>query len=279
LDTFPCPSCRVDCQSLHIDANFKLYTHNRDCRYDPVLWQPSSNFIPDAQVVEQRNMMYDVQRPDGKTGATCGGTWKAARDDSKLVTGQFYTARMLATCRHEMVVRGLNIIQEGERHAYHLILLLDILQTGVSVETVHLDIACMWTTWARRLLDSLATFPSEHMATFRRSYEQVQQLLQRGSFKVSEMHAKLHTLACQVLDGQHHNAVGAGEDGESTERVNSKYSTMTNTRNMGKAVSTLYLSEQGREWNRRKELELAHTLHERYGACRLTCSWWVPCVC
>ena len=130
------------------------------------------------------------------------------------------------TCPHEVVVGGVNIIQSGEQYAYAHYLLLRVLTLGVAVRCVHMDIACLWSPWALKVHD-MATPDEQGLAP----WLMLRKLANEG-LKVSEMHSKIHSADCQVLDGQAHSTLAGREDGEQGERIHAPLSKQTNTRSM-----------------------------------------------
>ncbi len=111
------------------------------------------------------------------------------------------TGLMLASCRHDIPLRVLNIVRTGERYAYPLALLRYILSDDHCPPKVVVmyDVACRFISTAR------AQLTSEQFA--------------RLEFRVLSFHITTHVLSCQLSFHPRGSSYAGLAEGESCERI------------------------------------------------------------
>ena len=119
-----------------------------------------------------------------ETENTCGTThWQAARTNCRSMATQAETGLCLATCRHAVILKGINMFQ-GEIFAYPLYVLKELTQKA-SIQFVCQDVICRFWPWLQKVRPALSNDPG------------VQATKDMKPF-LSVMHAKAHDWACQV---------------------------------------------------------------------------------
>ncbi len=133
--------------------------------------------------------------------STCSPNFKADNQESASSRAYEETGLMLASCRHDIPLRAINIVQSGERYAYPLALLRNILEDGECPENVVVvyDVSCRFSATAR------ANLPATQF--------------KRLEFKVPAFHVAAHGYGCQVVYHPCQSERMGLSDGESCERV------------------------------------------------------------
>ena len=94
-------------------------------------------------------------------------------------------------------MRAANLLGTGERYAYAVSLLVDILASGVEVTQVHIDIMCKWKPWAVNLMQRLHELPRP-LTRWQAAVLAVQAQWQQMRMVNSAAHGNLHAQSCQV---------------------------------------------------------------------------------
>lgn len=113
----------------------------------------------------------------------CGGSyWQAARAHSKKSFGSLdETGLVVAGCRHVIALKAVNMFA-GEQYGYTLFLHNE-LSTTLKMQFLWLDIMCKYWPWLEKVARKLPVMSS---------------LLNTKS-ALSVLHAKVHSLDCQVI--------------------------------------------------------------------------------
>lgn len=117
-----------------------------------------------------------------QTDAVCGTShWMAAKTSSKRMGKLAETGLYLASCRHQLLLKAVNMFQ-GEIFAYPLYI-QDILHKESPIEFFCQDVICKYWPWLHRM--------SLKMPEFSCLYHETSPFL-------SVMHGKAHSWTCQV---------------------------------------------------------------------------------
>lgn len=237
-----CPCCSIKQHSCHVDGNCKLYRYrNSGCRRRDTYY--SESFIePDLKVDSFVKSVYKSSTVKEQSDFTCGGDWKAAKNVQRKKNSVDITGLEVAACRHQFAQKALNMHQ-GELYAYPLYLIKHHMIPH-NVEYVFADVMCKLWKFLCRKEPSIA-----------------------NSIKgaLSRMHAKGHSLQCQVnWDGDWIEGTGRST-GEECEQLFSYLSRASN--------STKYQRPENREetitelamfWNKRKTNNISNALAVKY---------------
>ncbi|XP_062391025.1 uncharacterized protein LOC134078875 [Sardina pilchardus] len=241
---FKCPACSPKAHAVAVDGNRKLYRFRKGDEQHRGLFE--GLFLAKDEEVQQfvQEVHQQTKHVSGK--GVCGkGVWAAARETTVNKSKKLDEEGLeVAVCRHGMLLKGLNMFR-GEIFAYPLYLQKECLPTVFFCS----DVVCKYWPYLKKVINKFTNL--EH-------------LLQSKPF-LSIMHAKAHSLKCEINWGGR-NQDGAGTTlGEEVEQVNSFLSrTAICTKYMAKGARTDMLTIQAMGWNLRKREHLASTLCRKY---------------
>jgi len=250
-DFFICPVCVNKCQSIHIDGHRKTYRFKKVMRGNE---QPlhSEKFIAnDEEVKEHMKLVYakmgnqNYNRDEGMCGSSF---WHAARSKSTTSFSTMdETGLVVAGCRHVVALKAVNMFA-GEQYGYALYL-HRALSSKWNMQFVWQDIMCKYWPWLERLCEKMP---------------ELSQLLSNRK-ALSVMHAKGHSLDCQIVWGGLYQEEAALSTGESMEQFFSYLAKCgLTTKNMSAAARIDSLTEHTAFWNKRKIENMAYSLAKQY---------------
>ncbi|KAL2088356.1 hypothetical protein ACEWY4_015255 [Coilia grayii] len=213
FDCFQCPACSPHQKAVAIDGNRKLYRFRKqEGNTDKALFH--GVFVaPDDEVANFVDTIRAVTTHKSGRGS-CGNT--AARETSQKSRARLDEEGLeIAVCRHGFLQGALNMCR-GEIFAYPL-----FLHRKLRADFVCTDIACKYWPYLCRVGDARAD---------------IKELSEKTKPFLSVMHAKAHSLKCEIKWGGM-NQIGAGKTlGEEVEQVNSYMSRVGfTTKHMTKA--------------------------------------------
>ncbi|KAF3840344.1 hypothetical protein F7725_019061 [Dissostichus mawsoni] len=189
-EPFSCPACTPKMLAESVDGNRKQYRFR----------QSQGPFIMEDSAVTD---FVDKVRINTPGKGTCGTSqWSAARETARRASRLDEEGLEVAVCRHGVLLKALNMFR-GEIFAYPL-----FLQTQFQATNLHFyctDIACKYWPYLEKVAKTMP---------------ELRPLLSMQPF-LSVMHAKAHSIKCEIVwSGR--NLEGAGSTaGEEVEMVNS----------------------------------------------------------
>ncbi len=195
-----CPSCfyqNNDVVVLCLDGNF---AHKRFIGKGTEAAEPSTRnssiFLPNITLPARQ-----IKRHKESINTLCTSNFVADSDSKKSWSAFDENGIMIATCRHDIPLRALNIVKSGENYAYPAALIASIVEDAACPPKVIVcyDVACKFAATAKSLL------PTE---TFLRL-----------EFVVPSFHIRAHNFVCMLKFHTYYNANCGLTDGESCERV------------------------------------------------------------
>eukprot|EP00111_Clytia_hemisphaerica_P015835 TCONS_00046776-protein len=244
INLFECPCCSINQHSCHVDGNCKLY------RYASSGKRRRKSIYGDTFIVDDedvKNFIHKVYGSKAKykqeNDTLCGGVWSAAKNVGRKKKSLDDTGLEVATCRHVIAQKAINM-KQGELYGYALYLMKYFMVGEWKVEYCWADVMCKLWKFVKRIEPALCD---------------------RMKPALSTMHAKGHSIQCQVQwDGLWVEGTGRST-GEETEQFFSYISRCGNTTKYQlpeRREETI--TEHAMHWNRIKITKLAETLVKKF---------------
>jgi len=238
-DWLECPACQP-AHSFHVDGNCKLYRYKRGKRKRASFYK--GRFIVENDLVDSYVKLIYNCATDKTNDAKCGGTWTAAQNSSRKMAKLDETGLDVATCRHVVAHKALNMFR-GEIFGYPMYLIKHYM-VQKQAKFCFADVIC-----------KLWPFVCKQEPTI------------KGSIlpALSVMHAKGHSLDCQVLWSGEWLDGTARSTGEETEQLFSYLSRHGNTtKHQTPEHREETITEMVFHWNKLKIEKLIPDLARRY---------------
>lgn len=239
---FDCPCCTISQHSCHVDGNCKLYRFKSAGKSRKQAYYGDLFFSKNDDVSGFNTAIYGKCRNKDEIDDVCGGRWTAARNLIKKGRSKDETGLELISCRHAIGQMALNMFQ-GELFGYPLFLIKRLVEKNAP-KYCFADVMCKLWGFIKRKEPGLAlkTKPA-----------------------LSVMHAKGHSLNCQVQwDGAWTDGTGKST-GEETEQIFSFLSRCGNsTKHQLPENREEHITEMMASWNKNKIRGLAKDLVRRY---------------
>ncbi|XP_065060557.1 uncharacterized protein LOC135687817 [Rhopilema esculentum] len=194
--------------------------------------------------------VYDMMgSQDYKEDKMCGSSyWQAARSKAKTGFATLdETGLVVAGCRHVIALKAVNMFA-GEQYGYALYLHKELM-SNFNIQFFWQDIMGKYWPWLEKV--STRTPELSHLLSM--------------STALSVMHAKAHSLDCQIVWEGLYQEKAALSTGESMEQFFSCLAKCgLTTKNMNAAARIDSLTEHTAFWNRRKIDNLAFSLSKQY---------------
>ncbi|SCV74006.1 BQ2448_6438 [Microbotryum intermedium] len=183
---------------IAIDGNFQQW-RNQAAKHDPQATTPDL-FISAAEISEMKEAVEKTKTPSKKA---CTESWKAADDGAeKFWAGKSDTGLVACVCRHDVVLKMVNLEKSGEKLYYALALIKHVSErVGPEAKIgVLYDIAC-------------------NLKHHIQKRELLPELAPRLEFAASVFHAFAHQWSCQVEFNPQLISNFGCTDGEGCERL------------------------------------------------------------
>uniref|UniRef100_A0A7M5UXB5 CxC3 like cysteine cluster domain-containing protein n=1 Tax=Clytia hemisphaerica TaxID=252671 RepID=A0A7M5UXB5_9CNID len=204
-DWMECPACHLRPHSSHVDGNVKLYRYKRGIRQRQSFYD-GRFIIPNESVSKFIDRLYKNQSKKDNNDAICGGTWTAAQNVTRKMAKLDETGLEVATCRHVMAKKAINMFR-GEVFGYPYFLIKESMIPN-GTRFCFADVMCK--LWPFMVRDDASIKESIKPA-------------------LSIMHAKGHSIECQVVwSGEWLEGTGRST-GEETEQLFSYLSRFGNS--------------------------------------------------
>uniref|UniRef100_A0A7M5U8G7 CxC3 like cysteine cluster domain-containing protein n=1 Tax=Clytia hemisphaerica TaxID=252671 RepID=A0A7M5U8G7_9CNID len=240
-DWMECPACYPHPHSCHVDGNSKLYRYKRGLRQRESFY--GGRFvIPNESVSKFIDRLYNDKSKKENSNSICGGVWSAAQNASRKMAKLDETGLEVATCRHVLAQKALNMFR-GEVFGYPYFLIKEcMIKNGTNF--CFADVMCK--LWPFIVRDDASIKTKIKPA-------------------LSIMHAKGHSIDCQVVwSGEWLDGTGrsTGEETEQLFSYLSRFGNSTKYQLPEKREETL--TEAVLHWNKTKVKKLVSDLAKRY---------------
>ncbi|SCV75021.1 BQ2448_8050 [Microbotryum intermedium] len=183
---------------IAIDGNFQQW-RNQAAKHDPKATTPDL-FISAAEISEMKEAVENTKTPSKKA---CTESWKAADDGAeKFWAGKSDTGIVACVCRHDVVLKMVNLEKSGER-LYYALALIKHVSERVGPEA---KIGVLYV---------IACNLKHHI----QKRELLPELAPRLEFATSVFHAFAHQWSCQVEFNPQLISNFGCTDGEGCERL------------------------------------------------------------